>query len=187
MEKIDKSPEEEAVKDEARQFMSNLVGTAAGEPAATSSSKADGAAIVETIKSIYASGKDLETKFWNAYDPVATSIWTMTYDEADSNENLQDTIDIVANYMNQSGMESIKNDCFGVVHTLENLEIQGLWLFNGPDPEKMFGANEESSWYTWSQLGPDATDLVKQAVAKFLIAKDGKLDGQVIKDTKMFC
>jgi len=188
MEKIDTSPEEEAVKDEARQFMLGLVGPAdAEEVVAAAESTADGTEIVKAWKSIY-TGKDndKEVKFWSAYDPIAMSIWTMSYDEADSNEDLEQTIDIVSNYMRHSGMKSIQHECFGVIHVLDNLEIEGLWLFNGSDPEKMFGANAESSWYTWNRMGPEATDLVKQSVASFLIPKDGKLNGHTIKDTKTF-
>eukprot|EP00977_Amphora_coffeiformis_P028463 scaffold35279_cov206-Amphora_coffeaeformis.AAC.1 len=167
--------------------MSGLVGSAAAEEVVAAESTADGTEIVQAWKSIY-TGKDdyKEAKFWSTYDPVATSIWSMSYDEADSNEDLEQTIDIVSNYMSQTGMESIRDECFGVVHVLESLEIEGLWLFNGSDPEKMFGANAESSWYTWSRLGPDATNLVKQAVAKFLMPIDGKLNGTAIKDTKIF-
>lgn len=194
MEKIDTSVEEEAVKDEARQFMSDLLPTGEPETVATpAGSTADGAEIVKAWKSAYtADGKKddpsaLMNKFWSIYDPQATSIWTMTYDEADSNENLDETIDIAANLVNQSGMASIQDDCFGVVHTLESLEIEGVWFFNGPDPEKLFGANEESSWYNWSQLGPEATDLVKEAVARIMMPTDGKLLSKTIKDTKVFC
>ena len=85
----------------------------------------------------------------------------------------------------EQSAESLQR-CFGVVHVLESLEIEGFWLFNGPDPEKLFGANPETSWYTWSLLGPDATDLVKQGVEKLLKPTDGKVNGKTIKETKVF-
>eukprot|EP00542_Grammatophora_oceanica_P010839 CAMPEP_0194043270 /NCGR_PEP_ID=MMETSP0009_2-20130614/14939_1 /TAXON_ID=210454 /ORGANISM="Grammatophora oceanica, Strain CCMP 410" /LENGTH=206 /DNA_ID=CAMNT_0038687421 /DNA_START=624 /DNA_END=1244 /DNA_ORIENTATION=- len=154
------------------------------------SSAADGAEIIKAWRSIYTTSSSDDDKtssqFWAAYDPIATSIWTMVYDEADSNESLEETMDIVSNYMNQDGMKSIKHECFGVIHVLDSLEIEGLWLFRGPDPERMFGANEESSWYTWSRLGPEATDPVKEAVAKVLLPKYGKLKDKTIKGTKVF-
>jgi hypothetical protein len=183
MEKVDTSPEEEAIKNEAREFMSEIV----PPPAEEASSEANGAEIVKAWKAIYAgSDEDKEAKFWAAYDSSAASIWTMTYDEADSNESLDQTTEIVTNFMDQSGMASIKDECFGIVYVLENLEIEGLWLFSGPDPEKMFGANQETSWYSWSQLGPEATDKVKQAVGQYLIPADEKLNGKAIKVTKVF-
>ena len=208
--KIDTSVEEEAIKDEARQFMSEAVGSMMStEPIITggeSCCSVDGAKIVKAWKSTFAADADADAdaakdcdddddddlslmgKFWSKYyDSDATSIWTMVYDEAESNENLHDTIEIVTNLMEQSGMSSMKDDCFAIVHTLESLEIEGLWFFNGPDPEKLFGANEETSWFSWSQLGPDATDLVKEAVTKFMVVPiDGKLNGKVVKNTTVF-
>eukprot|EP00984_Skeletonema_dohrnii_P034184 scaffold33483_cov167-Skeletonema_dohrnii-CCMP3373.AAC.1 len=79
------------------------------------------------------------------------------------------------------------HDCWCVVHTLENLGIEGVWLFNGPDPAKLFAANEDTSWYTFTQLGPEAIDPVKAAVAKIMMPIEGKLNGKVVKDTKVFC
>lgn len=185
MEKLDTSPEEEAVKDDARQFMSDVLPSAAGDTSTTSSAK--GAAIVATWKTLYNNKEADLTKYWSSYDATATSIWKMVYDEAEDNENLADTIDIVTHFMQQPGMAAIKDDCFAVVHTLDSLEIEGLFLFNGPDPEALFGANGETSWYSWSQLGPDATDLVKAAVEAMLAPKNGKLlNGKEIKNTQVF-
>jgi hypothetical protein len=132
-----------------------------------------------------ASGKDaaMMEKFWGLYS-TDTSVWTMVYDEADENETLEDTIAISTDFMEKT--ESIKDHCFGIMHTLESLEIEGIWFFNGSDPEKLFGANKESSWYTWAQLGPDANDNVKKAVAAIMAPEDGKLNGKVIKDTTVF-
>ena len=139
-------------------------------------------------KSTYdSSAKDsaLMEKFWSVYNPETTSIWTMKYDEADSNENLNDTIEIVKAFMKNT--EGIKDHCFGVMHILDDLDIVGVWVFNGPDPEQLFGANEDTSWYTWGQLGPAATDLVKKAVAEYMAPADGKFQGKDIKDTQAFC
>merc|ERR1712194_802647 len=141
-------------------------------------------------KSAYEADKSDESlmeRFWSIYDPDATSIWTMVYDESDSNEELDATIDIVTVFMKQGGMISMKDHCFGVVHTLESLEIEGVWFFGDPDPERPFGANDETSWYSWSQLGPEATDLVMKAVAGIMMPVDGKLNGRTIKDTRVFC
>ena len=212
--KIDTSVEEEAIKEEARNFMLDALGGAGAgaggcgcgewsqerqDDGTGKSSSVDGAEIVKAWKSTFAAATkdtnggnndndDLMNKFWSIYDTDATSIWTMVYDEADSNENLNGTIEIVTNLMEQSGMSSMNknNDCFAIVHTLESFEIEGLWFFNGPDPEKLFGANEETSWFSWSQLGPDATDLVMEAVTKFIVPIDGKLNGKVIKNTTVF-
>ena len=59
---------------------------------------------------------------------------------------------------------TMEHDCFGIVHILEGHEIHGLWFFNGPDPAPLFGANDETSWYTWNQLGPDLNTYIKEIV-----------------------
>ena len=69
---------------------------------------------------------------------------------------------------------------------MEGLEIEGLWFFNGPDPQQLFGANEDTSWYTWTQVGPDANELVKKAVVGVLAPANGKINGKAIKDTLTF-
>jgi hypothetical protein len=51
----------------------------------------------------------------------------------------------------------------------------------------MFLANEDSSWYTFTQFGPEALDPVKAEVAKIIMPTEGKLNGKVIKATKVFC
>uniref|UniRef100_A0A6U0J384 EF-1-gamma C-terminal domain-containing protein n=1 Tax=Minutocellus polymorphus TaxID=265543 RepID=A0A6U0J384_9STRA len=173
------------VKAEAREFMSNLVGSG---PSPNDFNGGDGIDMAAWKATYASSAKDdaLMEKFWSVYDPSSTSIWTMVYDEADSNENLDDTVEIVKEFMSKT--ESIKDHCFGVMHILgEGLEIEGLWVFNGEDPEELFGANEDTSWYSWSQIGPDATDLVKKAVTGFLAPTDGKLDGKAIRNTQAFC
>lgn len=180
----EQSPETKA---SARQFMTGLM-SAPPPMATTTSGGGDGvdmAAWKSTYRAAPCKDSTLMEQFWSIYDPSSTSIWTMVYDEADSNENLNDTIEIVKDFLKQT--ESIQDHCFGVVHTLESLEIEGLWFFNGPDPEQLFGANEGSSWYTWCQVGPDANELVKKAVAGLLAPTDGRLNGRVIKDTQAFC
>jgi hypothetical protein len=174
--------QDEATKVAARQFMSDVVPPPSEEVTGEGGNAADMAAWRSTYA---ASGKDaaMMEKFWELYS-TDTSVWTMVYDEADDNETLEDTIAISTDFMEKT--ESIKDHCFGIMHTLESLEIEGIWFFNGSDPEKLFGANKESSWYTWAQLGPDANDNVKKAVAAIMAPEDGKLNGKVIKDTTVF-
>jgi hypothetical protein len=84
--KLDTSPEEEAIKDEAREFMTGLVGSGQGDQTTDSASAptAKGANIIKSWKSKY-SAASMED-FWCLYDPYLTSIWKIVYDEADSNE-----------------------------------------------------------------------------------------------------
>ena len=216
---------DESVKIEARQFMTDMLGSGGGggggatpvddDDAASSGKKANmsawratyaasmmmkkkkpnpnpnDTAAAETAAGDDADGdadaaqKMMMEDFWsNYYDPTATSLWKMVYDEADSNETLEDTIAITTAFMEQT--ESIKDHCFGVMHTLESLEVEGIWFFNGPDPEELFGTNPDTSWFTWSQLGPDPNDHVKTAVASILTPTDGKLHGKIIQDTQAF-
>ena len=188
--------QDEATKVAARQFMSDLVGS--GEEAVTMNGPdVDMAAWKATYQKASPATDDdddsaarkqkmmMETFWAEYYHPNSTSLWSMVYDEADSNEALDDTIEIAKDFMRQT--ESIKDHCFGILHTLETLEIEGLWFFNGPNPERLFGANSESSWFTWSQLGPEANELVRNAVASLMAPTEGKLKGRVIKDTQVFC
>jgi len=148
-----------------------------------------------------AAAKELMETFWTTYyNPKTTSIWTMVYDEADSITDLDEAIGIVATFMTSPGMileqedgdkdtkkkANMKEHCFGVMHTCDNLDIKGLWFFNGPDPEELFGANADTSWYTWAQLGPEANEQVKNAVAKYL-TPEKRIDNKLIKNTKVFC
>uniref|UniRef100_A0A7S1B9Y4 EF-1-gamma C-terminal domain-containing protein n=1 Tax=Corethron hystrix TaxID=216773 RepID=A0A7S1B9Y4_9STRA len=173
----------EETKMEARQFMADLVSSA---PRSKDFTGGDGIDMA-SWKTTYAasSSSTAMEKLWSMYDPSASSIWTMSYDEAEDNEHLDETIAISKDFMKLT--ESISDHCFGVMHTVgENLDIKGLWIFNGPDPEKLFSVNEDSSWFTWSELGPEANDYVKKAVAEFLTPVDGKLKGDTIKDTQVF-
>jgi len=174
------------VKAEARQFMSDLLGAGPTPSDFKGGDGIDMAAWKATYDASSAKDAAMMEKFWSVYDPSSTSIWTMVYDEADSNENLDETVEIVKEFMSKT--ESIKDHCWGVMHVLgEELEIEGLWVFNGEDPGEMIGANEDTSWYTWGQLGPEANDLVKKAVAGFLAPTDGKLNGKEIRNTQAFC
>uniref|UniRef100_A0A7S2IE41 EF-1-gamma C-terminal domain-containing protein n=1 Tax=Helicotheca tamesis TaxID=374047 RepID=A0A7S2IE41_9STRA len=160
------------------------------EASAATTCTPEGASVMKAWKSRYGeleNKNDLMESFWSLYDPDCTSIWTMSYDEADSNENLEETIGYVKNLLAQPGMEGVRGDCFCLVHTLESLEIEGIWFFNGPDPEVLFGANPETSWYTFKQMGPAATDGVKQAVTEMMAPADSQLNGKAIKDTQVFC
>ena len=173
------------VKAEAREFMKGLVGS---PPEAdfefVGGDGLDMAAWKATYASAAAKDASLMEEFWSRYNPKSSSIWTMVYDEADSNENFEDTVEIVKEFMKKT--EAIKDHCFGVMHVLDGLEIQGLWIFNGPDPEQLFGANEDTSWFTWNQLGPEVNDLVKQATANYMAPSDNQLDGKTIQDTQAF-
>jgi hypothetical protein len=125
-------------------------------------------------------------EFWTKhYNPKSTSLWVMKYDDAESNESLEETIKFVTEFMKKT--EALADHCFGVVHTLESLEIEGIWFFNATDPEEIFGANEDTSWFTWNQLGPEANDAVKKNAANWLAPSDGTIDGKSIKDTQAFC
>lgn len=131
------------------------------------------------------------TKFWETYDKEHWSIWKCVYDYADDNEDLASTKDIVTEFMKKSAV--LKDECFGVMHILlgsssSTFEIEGLWLFKGEDPETMFGKNEDTSWFTWSQLGPDASDPVKAAVAEIWAtdaSSNTTVGGKAIQDTQV--
>mmetsp|Transcript_6441 Transcript_6441/g.8145 ORF Transcript_6441/g.8145 Transcript_6441/m.8145 type:complete len:181 (-) Transcript_6441:553-1095(-) len=172
------------VKAEAREFMKGLM-SAPPSDEFVGGNGIDMAAWKFTYKAATSKDSALMEKFWSIYDPKSTSIWTMVYDEADSNENLDDTVEIVKDFMKKT--ESLNSHCFGVMHTLEGLEIEGLWVFNGPDPEQLFGANDDTSWYSWNQIGPEPNELVKKAAARYLAPTEGKLKGKLIKDSQIFC
>mmetsp|Transcript_17484 Transcript_17484/g.49925 ORF Transcript_17484/g.49925 Transcript_17484/m.49925 type:complete len:152 (+) Transcript_17484:46-501(+) len=145
----------------------------------------DMAAWKATYKAAESKDSALMEQFFALYKPESSSIWTLTYDEPESNESLEDTVEIIKSFMKNT--ESIKDHCFGVMHVVDGLGIEGVWVFNGPDPEKLFGANEDTSWFSWNQLGPEATDLVKKAVATYMAPADGSIYGKAIKDTQAFC
>ena len=179
----------EETKQEAREFMTGLVGSGlADQVISTDGPGAD----MKSWKATYNNKEDstaLMHKFWSEYyNPNTTSIWTMVYDEPEYNENLDDTINIVKEFMKMSA--SLDDHCFGIIHILEgtnsNFEIEGLWFFNGPDPEKLFGVNEDTSWYTWNQIGPEPNEHVKTAVGNYIAPADSKLNDKIIKNTQAF-
>lgn len=178
----------EETKQEARGFMTGLVGSGVD----TDAVEMVGTGIdMKKWKELYAASTtkerkiELMEKFWSEmYHPASVSLWLMTYDEAQDNENLPDTMAIATAFMEKS--ESLKDHCFGVIHTLEDLTLEGLWMFNGPDPETLFGCNEDTSWFSWSQIGPDANEHVKSTVNAFWAPANGKLKEKIVKDTQAF-
>ena len=123
------------------------------------------------------------TEFWKTYDKNGWSLWRCTYDYPEDTENLDAAKEIVTSFITNCAALEGKCKCFGVMHTLSNHEIEGLWLLEGPDPEPLFGVNEDTSWFTWSQIGPDASDAVKTMVGQVWNA--GKeYNGKEIKDTQ---
>ena len=170
----------EETKVEAREFMKGLVGSA---PAESTYEFQGGKGIdMDALRTLYTDNNKMD-RFWTLYDPTQTSIWTCSYDEADSNEDLEQTVAIATEFMKQT--ESIKDHCFGIMHTLDNLEIRGLWIFNAADPESLYGVNEDSSWFTFSQLGPESNEYVKKAVSDLLVPVDDKLDSKTIKHSQI--
>ena len=171
------------VKTEAREFMAGLVGGPRQDDGFTGGADAD----MEAWRKTYlAKEKDVMDHFWSkVYDPTSMSIWKLVYDEADSNESLGQTEKDVNVFMAQSS--TLEDHCFGVMHILEKtLEIEGIFVFNGPDPEKLFGCNEDTSWYTFSQLGPEPNELVKKAVGELLDPSNNQLGGRTIGATCTF-
>ena len=171
----------EETKAEAREFMVGMVGSAPDASNDGEGPKADMAAWKATYTSAADKSAALEELWAKHYNAGSTSLWTMVYDEADSNESLEQTVEFVKDFIQKAG--TLGDHCFGVVHTLDGLEIEGIWFFNANDPEELFGAVEDSSWFTWSQLGPEPNDMVKNAAAKWLAPAD-TIDGKAIKDTQ---
>ncbi|KAL3900132.1 MAG: hypothetical protein SGARI_006309, partial [Bacillariaceae sp.] len=154
----------EETKTEAREFMTSMVGSTADASDGGEGAKADMAAWKATYTGATDKAAALEELWSKHYKSGSTSLWTMVYDEADSNESLEQTVDFVKDFCQKT--EKLSDHCFGIVHTLDGLEIEGIWFFNANDPEELFGAVEDSGWFTWTQLGPDANDMVKAAAAK---------------------
>lgn len=175
----------EETKMEARAFMSGLIGSGDSDAVTEGGPPVDMTAFESFYTNSARDSAVLETFWSDYYNPKSTSLWTMVYDEADSNETLEETIQIAKEFMKKMPA-TMKDHCFGIIHTLENLETKGLFFFNGPDPEQLFGANEDTSWFTWNKIGPDVNDYVKAAVAPFLAPEDGTLHGTFIKDTQIF-
>ena len=176
------------VKAEAREFMAGLVSSAPESHQESDGFVGGVGADMEAWRTMYVereNGNDIMGHFWSkVYDPKSMSIWKLVYDEADSNESLEQTRNDVKDFLAKSA--PVRDHCFGVMHTLESsLEIEGVFFFNGADPEQLFGCNEDTSWYTFSQLGPQPNLLVKKAVGELLDPSD-LLDGRPIVDTQEF-
>jgi hypothetical protein len=177
----------EETKQEAREFMAGLVGTGDTQAPVPMNGPAVDIDIAAWRCTFFSNNKDpdLMESFWSEYyNPTSSSLWRMVYDEPEYNENLEDTIQISIAFMKKT--ESLKDHCFGIMHTLESLETEGIWFFAGPDPEKLFATNEDTSWFSWNQIGPEANNYVKRVVADLMLPIDGKINGKVIKDTKIF-
>mmetsp|Transcript_1892 Transcript_1892/g.2788 ORF Transcript_1892/g.2788 Transcript_1892/m.2788 type:complete len:698 (-) Transcript_1892:1922-4015(-) len=121
--------------------------------------------------------------FWSTFDKKNWSIWKAVYDYPDDNEDLESTKIIVTDFMEKT--KSLSDSCFGVMQIYSSLEIEGLWLVRGEDPELLFGTNEDTSWFTWSQLGPDPSDQVKSAVAELWTPTDSP-NNKEIADMQIF-
>jgi Elongation factor 1 gamma, conserved domain len=118
--------------------------------------------------------------FCASYDPTGWSLWTMVYDYAADNESLEATQTFVKEFMVKSA--SIQDRSFGVMHIFGKLEVEGIWLFKAEDPEMLFGSNEDTSWFTWSQVGP--ARLVTEIVTAHWTAS-GTYKDKAIQDTQV--
>ena len=132
---------------------------------------------LQAFKTAYAADpKKATEEFWATYNKDEWCLWSMVYDYAEDNESLDETVAFVQTFMKNS--ESIKDQCFGVMHVMGKLEIQGVWLFQGSDPEHLFGSNEDTSWFTWEAIGP--ADTVQDKVTK-VWAADKDVGGKEVK------
>lgn len=133
------------------------------------------------FKTAYAQDKaKATTDFLESYDPSEWSLWSMKYDYAEDNEDLGETVSFVKEFMTKS--ESVKDKAFGVMHVFGELEIEGIWLFQAEDAEMLFGSNEDTSWFTWSSVGP--AQKVKELLTEVWVA-DKQYKAKEIKDTQV--
>lgn len=95
---------------------------------------------------------------------------------------------MVEKLLEQPGMAQLKKDHdVGVLCTyLKAWKLKDFGFSMGQTLQRCF-SNEDSSWYTFTQFGPEALDPVKAEVAKIIMPSDGRLNGKVIKATKVFC
>ena len=77
-----------------------------------------------TYKAAESKDSALMEQFFALYKPESSSIWTLTYDEPESNESLEDTVEIIKSFMKNT--ESIQDHCFGVMHVVDGLGIEGV-------------------------------------------------------------
>jgi Elongation factor 1 gamma, conserved domain len=106
---------------------------------------------------------------WKAF---GTGEWTLhrcSYDYAEDTENLDAAKDIVISLFSKN---KVADKTFGLVHVLEpGLAVEGIWLIHDKDPEDLiFGTNEDTSWFSWTQLGPSMTDGVKKEILAIMTA-----------------
>ena len=123
--------------------------------------------------------------FWTNYDKENWSLWRCTYDYPEDTENLDAAKEVVTSFIHNCAPIEGKCKVFGVMHTLANFEVEGLFLFEGPDPEPLFGCNEDTSWFSWNQIGPDASEAVKAMVGQ-LWNKVSQYNGKDIQDTQCY-
>ena len=128
----------------------------------------------------------LTTEFWSAIESAEGSNWSLwkcEYDYADDNEELGATKEIAASFMKNA--LPINENIFGVMIVLKSLEVYGLFLLKGPDPEEtIFKSVEDSSWFSWSQLGPKVIDPVKAEVVAMWSSK-GEYQGKEVADVQV--
>ena len=112
------------------------------------------------------------------------SVWRCTYDYASDNESLDATKEIVNSFMNNT--KPIAEKVFGVMLVLEpGLEIEGIWIVNGADPEDSLYANtEDTSWFSWSQLGPSMMDVVRKEIVDLMTASSD-YKGKTVSDIQV--
>ena len=113
------------------------------------------------------------------------SVWRCTYDYASDNENLDTTKDVVTSFMNNT--KPLADKVFGVMLVLQpGLEIEGVWIVNGGDPEdSLYATTEDTSWFTWSQLGPSMLDVVKKEITEIMTAST-EYKGKTVADVQVF-
>ena len=126
------------------------------------------------------------TEFWTNYDKENWTLWRCTYDYPDDTENLDAAIEVVTSFTKNCSPIAGKCQIFGVMHTMTSFEIEGLFLFEGPDPEPLFGVNEDTSWFSWNQIGPDASDAVKHMAQQVWGGTITQYNGKDIKNTQSF-
>mmetsp|Transcript_3709 Transcript_3709/g.6794 ORF Transcript_3709/g.6794 Transcript_3709/m.6794 type:complete len:107 (-) Transcript_3709:3295-3615(-) len=101
---------------------------------------------LEAFKASFASDKNaaVNDDLWKIFEETdAWSLWRCVYDYAEDNESVDATKEIVTSFMKNT--ESVKGQIFGVMHVLEpSLEVEGLFLCKGADPEFLFSANEDT-------------------------------------------
>jgi len=124
-----------------------------------------------------------ETAMAKPEDPEWT-LWRCTYDYADDTENVQAAKDVATSFLKNTA--NCRSEVFGVMVVLEpGFAVEGLWLVKGEDPEAtLFAKCEDTSWFSWSQLGPAMLDPVKKEVEALWAAKD-TYNGKSVSDKQV--